>query len=218
MANTRELVELIARRVRRAAAQASNFESEIILELKHAQEKLEEGPTLPVFLKADATISPAANAGELLLANMNPANSVIRIQDDVPLAYNDTVSDELVEIPLESELKILRQKYPGEAEQAKLAVFAGDKFIIRPVPTTAYVYTVRHYKHDTAPTKDNSTLWTINFPDLIMNMAGYEVAYTLRDSEAMARFEKDQVIARTRFIRAVAAAEEAGQTHIMGDD
>lgn len=213
-----DIILLIARRCRRSAENGSNFQIEIISEIIHAQRKLEEGPTLPWFLKKSAEISVGAN--DPLVPFDSSGYSIIRLQDDKPLAYQDPTgsSPEPIEVFQEAELKILTQKYPGTGAVPKEFYVETDVAIVRPTPTQALTYVLRFYHHDTEPVLGAATLWTANFPDLIMNLAGFEIAWSLRNTEAAQFFERGAQLARDKFVKAVTAREEAGQEHIMGDD
>ncbi len=214
---TDDLITLLTRRLRRAAASGSNFEIEIIGELVHAQRKLEEGPTLPWFLKLTAIVDIGAN--EEVVPFADTGSSVIRLQDDKALAYHDPTeaAPEPIEVPQQSELAILHARNPGTGEVPREFYVEDAACIVRPIPTQALQYALRFYRKDTEPVLAASTLWMINFPDLIMNMAGVELAWSLRDELATKRFTDDLVIARDRYIKMVAAREEAGQSHVMGD-
>ncbi len=214
---TDDLITLLTRRLRRAAASGSNFETEIVGELVHAQRKLEEGPTLPWFLKTTATIIVDADDAEVLFEDTGL--SVIRLQDDKALAYTDPegVADETIEVPQQSELAILHARNPGTGLVPREFYVEDAACIVRPIPTQILTYTIRVYSKDTAPVLSASTLWMINFPDLIMNMAGVELAWSLRDEFALKRFTDDLAIARNRYFKAVHAREDAGQLHVMGD-
>lgn len=212
-----DIINLIARRVRRKAESGSNLQVEIISEVVHAQRKLEEGPTLPWFLREEATTTASASTGKFSLDDTG--YSIIRLQDDKPVAYQDPAGKALenVEVYAEAELKILHGRYPGTAEVPR-GWFLDDKdVVVRPIPTQSINYVLRFYHHDTEPVLGEATLWTANFPDLIMNMAGFEIAWSLRDNEATTRFETNLARARDKFVKAVEAREQAGQDHVMGD-
>lgn len=214
---TNDLITLLTRRLRRGAASGSNFETEIVGELVHAQRKLEEGPTLPWFLKLTTIVEIDANAEIVPFADTG--SSVIRLQDDKALAYIDPegADPEPIEVPQQSELAILHARNPGTGEVPREFYVEDAACIVRPIPTQALQYKLRFYRRDTAPVLEASTLWMINFPDLIMNMAGAELAWSLRDEVALKRFTDDLATARNRYIKAVAAREDADQNHIMGD-
>lgn len=219
MATIDEIITRIGRRLRRGVASGSNFQGEIIDELVAAQSKLEEAPTLPWFLQHEETEAQAANAETIdVVAELEA--TFIRFLDDDPLLYLDPTgaADELFEVVQNSELRIMKQRFPGTALVPEEFVLVGKDIFLRPIPTQAITYTVRFYRRDpTAPAEGATTLWSTNFSDLLMNMAGVEIAWTLRDNDAFARFERDLALARTAFIKVVAARENAGQVHVMGD-
>lgn len=214
---TDDIVLLLTRRLRRAAASGSNFEVEIVSEMVHAQRKLEEGPTLPWFLKTSTLVDIDADQETVPFDDTGAA--IIRLQDDKALAYVDPegVAPEDIEVAQQSELAILHARYPGTGGVPKEFYVESNACIVRPIPTQALQYRLRFYQKDTEPVLDAATLWTANFPDLIMNMAGVELAWSLRDEFALKRFTDDLVVARSRYVKAVHAREDADQVHIMGD-
>jgi len=220
MASIDLLVTWISRRLRRGAVSGSSMHTEIIDELVAAQNKLEEGATLPWFLQIEETeVQPADTetidtVGEL-------TDTFIRFLDDDPLLFLDPAAAagaELSEIVQNSEFRIMKQRFPETALIPKEFVLIGKDIFLRPIPTQAITYTVRFFRKDpTAPAEGATTLWSTNFSDLLMNMAGKEIAWTLRDDTAFARFEKDLALAGSAYIKAVIAREQAGQVHEMGD-
>ncbi len=219
MATIDNIVTRIARRLRRTATSGSNLQSEIIDELVHAQNKLEEGATLPWFLKHMEEEAVLANV-DVIDTDGDLAASFIRFQDDRPVTYTDPtgVATEKVDLPQQSELLILFQRYPGTGLLPKEFTLDEDNILLRPIPTQAITYQVRMFRKDpTVPAEGTTTLWSINFSDLLMNLAGREIAWSLRDDVAQARFTEDLVVARREYIKSVAAREDAGQVHIMGD-
>jgi len=220
MATIDEIVTRIARRLRRGAASGSNMQAEFIDELVAAQDKLEEGPTMPWFLAHLETEAQSANV-ETIDTVSELTETFIRFLDDDPLLYLDPAAAagaELSEIVQNSEFRIMKQRFPETALIPKEFVLVGKDIFIRPIPTQAITYTVRFYRKDpTVPAEGAVTLWSTNFSDLLMNMAGMEIAWTLRDMDAFARFERDLARTESKFIRAVMAREQAGQVHEMGD-
>lgn len=220
MATINELVTRIARRVRRKAESGSNFHTEIIDELLHAQNKLEEGVTLPWFLHVEETESQAADI-ETIDVVAELSSTFIRFLDDDPLLFLNpaaTANAELLEITQNSEFRIMKQRFPETGLLPKEFVLIGKDIFIRPIPTQAITYTVRFYRKDpTVPLEGATTLWSTNFSDLLMNMAGKEIAWTLRDDTAVKKFETDFAFAYLQYIKAVTARENAGQLHVMGD-
>lgn len=220
MASIDSIVTRIGRRLRRGVAVGSNLVTEIIDELAQAQDKLEEAPTLPWFLQIEETESQAANV-ETIDTVAELTNTFIRFLDDDPLLFLDPAAvagAELSEIVQNSEFRIMKQRFPGTGAIPKEFVLIGKDIFIRPIPTQAITYTVRFYRKDpTTPAIGATTLWSTNFSDLLMNTAGKEIAWTLRNEPAFAKFERDLISAKSDFIRVVTAREQAGQVHVMGD-
>jgi len=219
MATIDEIVTRIARRCRRKATSGSNFHTEILDELTLATAKLEESPTLPWFLLFNDTFAAAANDDDLSVLSDFTA-TFIRFADDEPLTYVDPTgeADENVVLVQNSELLILKQRYPGTGEIPKEFTLDNDIVYLRPSPTQAITYKPRYYRRDpTAVAASATTLWSTNFSDLLSNMAGKEIAWSLRDTDAFNLFKEDLVLAQRNYIRAVEARAQAGQSHEMGD-
>jgi len=219
MATIDSIVTRIGRRLRRGVLTGTNLNTEIIDELVAAQDKLEEGATLPWFLKHKESEPANANV-EIIDVVIDLTATFIRFGDDEPLVYTDPTgdADEKVVLPQNSELLIMKQRFPGTGDIPKEFTLLGSEVILRPIPTQAITYQFRFLRKDpTVPAEGETTLWSTHFSDLLMNKAGMEIAWTLRDETAAQRFERDLVIATSNFIKAVTAREEAGQVHIMGD-
>lgn len=220
MATIDQTIVRVARRLRRGAATGTNLHAEIIDELVAAQDKLEEGATLPWFLQIEEEEIQSANT-ETIDTVAELTDTFIRFLDDDPLLFLDPDAEagaELSEVTQNSEFRIMKQRFPETGNIPKEFVLIGKDIFIRPIPTQAITYTVRFYRKDpTAPAEGATTLWSTNFSDLLMNMAGKEIAWTLRDDAAFARFERDLAEARSAYIKAVIARENAGQVHVMGD-
>lgn len=227
MSTIDELVTRMGRRLRRGVGSGTNLHTEIIDELVHAQEKLEDGPTLPWFLLRRPTLDVAGvHAVVPLTGNFL---DFIRIWDggrglevlDPNITDADTEPYKI--IPLDDDLTVVLQKQSGSVTDSitlpKIAFLEGEQFFIRQEQKIDRTYRLHAYfKDPTPPAEGATTLWSKFFGDLLMNMAGREVAWTLRDEASEVRFEKDLNVARSQFIRAVAARADAGQEHVMGKD
>jgi len=217
MATIDQLVTRIARRLRRKAESGSNLQGEILDELGTAQDFLEESATLPWFLEVRVERAITANVSSFLPST---TETFLRMRDDVPVKYIDPTGAavEDVFLPAQSELLILFQRFPGTGEIPKEWVLDGANIIVRPKPTQPITYVIRFLGKDpTTPAEGATTLWSTHYSALLMNTAGREIAWTLRDTDATTRFEADLSIARSEYIRSITAREQAGQVHEMGD-
>ena len=220
MATIDEIVTRIGRRLRRGVGVGTSLLTEVIDELVSAQNKLEEAATLPWFLQHEEEEAQPADT-ETIDTVDELADTFIRFLDDDPLLFLDPAAGadaELSEIVQNSEFRIMKQRFPGTALIPREFVLIGKDIFVRPIPTQAITYTVRFYRKDpTVPATGATTLWSTNFSDLLKNMAGKEIAWTLRDMDAFKLFNDDLAIANVAFIKAMAARENAGQIHVMGD-
>jgi len=213
------IVTRIGRRLRRGVGAGTTLLTEIIDELVRAQDELEERVTLPWFLMHKEAEITVANT-EIINVVSDLTSNFIRFIEDEPLVYTDPTGEatEKVVLPQNSELLITKQRFPGTGEIPKEFVLLGEEIIVRPIPTQAITYQFRFFRKDpTAPALGVTTLWSKNFSALLMNLAGKEIAWTLRDNDATTRFETDLALAQSNFIKAVEAREQAGQVHVMGD-
>ena len=142
------------------------------------------------------------------------------MQDDEPLSYTDPTgnSTELIPVVPQSERKILLQRYPGTGDVPKEFIIDGNLIVVRPIPNQEITYTFRYYRKDpTIPAAGATTLWSRHFSNLLMNMAGKEIAWSLSNEAAFQRFNNDLNTAYQQFRNAVIAREESGMEHTMGD-
>lgn len=227
MSTIDKVVVRIGRRLRRGVGIGTNLETEIIDELVHAQEKLEDGPTLPWFLLDRKTKTVVGVHSEVTLDT--DFVDFIRVWDGgrglevLDSSITSADAEKFKIIPFDDDLTVVLQKQSGSVTNditlPKIAFQEGDTIFIRQEQKIDRTYRLHAYWRDpTPPATGATTLWSKNFADLLMNMAGREIAWTLRDDASEARFEKDLNVARTQFIRAVAARADAGQEHEMGKD
>lgn len=227
MSTIDELETRIGRRLRRGVGAGTNLRIEIIDELVAAQVKLEEGPTLPWFLLDRKTKVVTGVHSEVLLTT--DFADFLRVWDGgrglEVLDPNVTDVDEepYKVVPFDDDLTVVLQKHSGSVTDSvtlpKIAFQEGDTIFIRQEQKIDRTYRLHAYwKDPTVPATGVTTLWSINFSDLLMNMAGREIAWTLRDDASQTRFTEDLTLARSNFIRAVAARADAGQEHEMGKD
>lgn len=227
MATIDQIETRIGRRLRRKVGVGTTLRTEIIDELVAAQVKLEEGPTLPWFLLVRKVKTVAGVHSEVTL-DTDFAN-FIRVWDGgrglevLDPSVTDVDEEPYKVVPFDDDLTVVLQKQSGSVAESitlpKIAFQEGDTIFVRQEQKIGRTYRLHAYwKDPTVPATGATTLWSTNFADLLMNMAGREMAWTLRDDAAEARFEKDLAIARSNFIRAVAARADAGQEHEMGKD
>lgn len=219
MATIDDLITRIGRRLRRKITSGTNLHTEVLDELTNAQNQLEEGATVPWFLNTTEVVAKGANASTIDM-QADLTSTFIRLQDDEPVKYVDPTGAAVEDIflPAQSEILILLQRYPGTGDVPKEWALDGQNIVVRPKPTQGISYNIRYVRKDpTLPAAGATTLWSLHYAALLMNMAGREIAWTLRDNDATQRFETDLGIARTEFIRSLLARENAGQVHEMGD-
>lgn len=219
MATINSIVTRIGRRIRRGVGSSTSLHTEIIDELVNAQDTLEESTTLPWFLKHKESEAAGANT-EVINVVDDLTATFIRFVEDEPLVYTDPAgnSNEKIVLVPNSELLIMKQRHPGTGDIPKEYVLLGDEVIVRPIPTQTITYQFRFFRKDpTVPAEGATTLWSTYFSDLLMNLAGLEIAWSLRDADIGGRFERGLAIARSNYIKVVTAREEAGQVHEMGD-
>ncbi len=219
MATIDSIVTRIGRRLRRGIASGSGLHTDTLDELVNAQNTLEESTTLPWFLAHKESEAAGANT-EIVDVVADLTATFIRFIEDEPVVYTDptgAAAEKVVLVP-NSELLIMKQRFPGTGTIPKEYVLLGDEVILRPIPTQAITYQFRFFRKDpTVPAEGATTLWSTHFSDLLMNLAGLEIAWSLRDDVAGGRFERGLAIARSNYIKVVLAREEAGQVHVMGD-
>jgi hypothetical protein len=214
VATTDQLVSRLRRRLTRLT---TNIDATILDELAAAQTWLEDRPTLPFFLLTSFT--PTLTGETLNLLTMSP--NYIRLADDDPVRVQDTsLVYPWVKLSKDDTLEVLYSRELGTTTSYPLYYAQhGFDLYFRAIPATPQTIRVRCYQRvSTVPVAGNSTLWTTHAGDLLMSVAGREVAKYLRDNESAKYY--DEMFSRewTALLKRNEAQAMAGLDLTLGGD
>ena len=196
---------------RRLGRRGMTITSEFLDEMIAAQERLERGPALPRFLKKTVTITTAANSP--VLTGLPPSD-FIRVYDDAALTYIDSSGNEkkAARVDMYDQLRMWRNRgVPTDCVYYFIDTNTNIEINAQP---TDVDFTFTYYAKDAAPNTDN--LWTTHQGDLIMAMAGTELAAWLRDDRALQYFTNVAQHERVRMVKQIEADEWGDTDLIMG--
>jgi len=167
----------------------SDLELNIITHLQLAQLQLEKAPTKPWFLfSADVTLTTVADTESVAIPTDFISESDMCVLRYVP-ADSDGIEDE---VDLRKDIYAVLRKTFREVESGPPQAYAvvGEFFRFFPLPDDAYSVHLIHYKKDALLTTNIENQWLEHAPKLLMGVAGKELAAALRDSAAMATFQR----------------------------
>lgn len=172
----------------------SDLSTNIITNLKFAQQTLEKGPTKPWFLISEDSFADLTS-GEQRLAL---PTDFLQETDQAVLRYvpddAETIADEidLVKDDYDTLRKNYEVKASSDADSATGAPEAyallGDYFRIFPTPDDDYRVRMIYYASDTVLSSNVENDWLKHVPLLLIGKAGKQIASALRDSVAASTF------------------------------
>lgn len=199
-------------------------EPTILSALQEAQRILETGRTLPEWLIVyDADITVTADNPNFALPS-----DFLRLHEDYDLYYTNT-GNARVFLPRKDSREAYLAFISDGSEDAiadtsnspypKVWVRRGKTAgYFYPTPTTSFTAKLTYYKKAQVLTSDIENEWLANAPDLIIGLAGIQVAGILRDKDAMAQFTTRYKMGLGSFIGDVVEDELAGRPLMMGRD
>lgn len=220
MASVDNIVARIKRRLSRK--NDANIGTDIIDELASAQERFEDGPTLPRFL-----IAPVVNTGlSAETLDLSTLTGFLRLEEKgiyVQDPQADPTGEQYVPVYKE-DYDVMISRNLGSAQDAqtlpKYYALVGNVAYFRPIPYAGTTFNLRifYYRRDpTAPIAGGSTLWCTNLPTLMMAEAGREISKYLRDDAALKYFEaRYQEAYSQNFLRPKQAFDDSAQEMVMG--
>lgn len=194
----------------------------IIAALQSAQRTLEMGRTLPNFLLVfDASIAVTANDPNITL----PSN-FLRLSDEYELYYTNTDG---------ARIFIPRRNYT-EAYQAFVASGDEDGTVIQttssypqvwvhrsdttgllvPTPTVSFTAKLTYYKAAQVLDTNIENEWLAKAPEVMIGLAGIQVAGVLRDKDALSEFTRRYKMGQGSLMGKIVEDELAGRGLVMG--
>lgn len=168
----------------------SDLSTNIITNLKFAQQTLEKGPTKPWFLiSEDSYIRTTAEEPRLPIPS-----DFLQETDEAVLRYvPDDITDGEVDLKKDF-YDVLRKNYmdvdTGTVESGPPEAYAliGIYFRLFPTPDDDYLIRQIYYKSDTVLSSNVENAWLKHLPMLLIGKAGKQLASALRDSVAASTF------------------------------
>lgn len=197
-------------------------DSSIILALQSAQRILETGRTLPDWMiEYDALISVTTGVPTFALPTR-----FLRMHDDYDLYYLNS-DGARVFIPRKNyteayqayvasgdeddEVDVATSSYPQVWVQRSKTVG-----LLVPTPTVSFSAYLTYYKAGELLTSDVENVWLANAPELIIGLAGINIAGMLRDKDALVYFTTKYKMGQGSFMGEVVENELAGRGLVMG--
>lgn len=170
----------------------SDLSSQIITNLKLAQTSLEKGPTKPWFLVAeDSYIRTTSGEQRLPIPS-----DFLQETDQAVLRYvPDDLTDGEVDLK-KDDYDTLRKNYldstTGTTQTGPPEAYAllGEYFRLFPTPDDDYLIRQIYFAEDDVLSTNIENGWLKHFPYLLIGKAGGQIASALRDSGALATFNR----------------------------
>ena len=211
---------------RRLGRRGMTITTEFLDEMIAAQELLEKMGALPKWMKvtsADVTTL----AGNAILTGM-PPTGFVRVYDDQALEFKDTDGNyrRARRLDTRNQLVSKRNTFAALSNQDSVdadiwwfldTITGGVKQIeITPTQTRDVDFNLSYYAAEVVLTGANDNKWCTFEPDLIMGMAGMELATWLRDDRALQKFTTQAQTARRILVNQIESDEWGDQDLTMG--
>lgn len=204
--------EVIAE-IKRGLGYRSDKTDEIKAKLYLAQQELERGQTLPLFIVLeDETISLSADVGTWEL----PSN-FIRELDDFGAPYSTfTVDGDVVNLK-KLPYDVGYAQYSGADAGAPVAYSRrANTLRFWPTPDEDTTITISYYAKQDDPRTASTNAWSENAPGLLIGLAGMMVAADVEHDRAEAKFARIYALARKSVFNEIVAQEDANMQYSLG--
>lgn len=206
--------DLETRAKRRLGRRGMAITTEFLDEMKAAQKKLEKAGALPKWLKT-TTGDITTLEGNTILTSL-PPTGYIRAYDDQALVYDDDDGDEQRAIRLDTRNQLISKKNAGVSGEIYWYEVSKTVIEVAPELTRDYVFRMTYYAKDTVLSGSNSNTWCSEEGELIMGMAGIELAVWLRDDRALKYYSNLAATERRRMVNQIESDEFADVDLVMG--
>lgn len=206
--------ELELRCKRRLGRRTMNITADFLDEMKAAQIKLEKSGALPKWLKT-TTGDLVTPSGDVLLTGIPPAD-YIRVYDDQALVYDADDEAERRVIRLDTRNQLVSKRNAGVSGNIYWYEVSKTVFEIVPAQSVDRTFRLTYYAMDTILTGANDNQWTANEGELIMGMAGVELATWLRDDRALQYYTNLAATERRRMVNQIESDEWGDIDLVMG--
>lgn len=185
--------------------------------LRWAQDQLENGQTLPWFLRQiDDTLSGTGGNGAVSLPT-----GFIREDDEsgVWVVVSGDASTQHLNKTSWENLRLLRTDVTtGVDYTGKPSYYAlrNTTFEIAPVPANDYTVTWTYFKKADDLSGVTTNAWLANWPDALWSLAGMFMARKLRDSDAYSMFQETHLLSIQLLKNEIAVREDANAEYVIG--
>lgn len=194
-------------------------------ELRHAQDRLENGPIRPWFLKEDRTYTFTI-PGEPRVRLPVGAIEFLEEDEDSALWYAPTSGAPDVEIYKE-DLDFLTKNqrlWSGTSDDEvveqgipRFYALSGFYFRLFPTPDAAYRIRMVYFKKDAPLTSNVENKWLKYAPWFVIGEAGSVLAVSARDKVAQAEFARLRQTGAVTLNTQTEARQHANRNYVMGD-
>jgi hypothetical protein len=190
-------------RIQRGLGFRTDLEDDILLELRQAQTMLEQGQSLPWWLRIDSSLSATANVSTITIPT-----GFIRFDEDVEPWVIDTTTGKRNVVKVMDYDQLLSLSWDEDTSAVATGTITGlairqSTFIVAPTPTEATtVYAAWYFADDDLESldDDDSNLWLTYAPLVIVGMAGVAMAKDIKDQDATQTFTQMYDNANTRLV------------------
>lgn len=191
--------------------QRTGLGSAIVEELKLAQVRHEQAPTLPWFLLASATPVTVADTQTVAVPT-----GYIRDWDEGGLFYTDSEGEQH-EIQKKDYNMLKRDPDFAVTGAPQYYALVGSSYYLFPTPDAVYNLSTFYYKNAALLAADNTeNSWLLYAPEVLLNAAGIQMARFYRDEAAISIFSMDYAEAVRRMEEADVARREAAVRRFIG--
>lgn len=198
----------------------SDLATQIITQLKFAQQVLESNPTKPWFLVTeDAYIRTLSGDDRVPV----PSDFIQEVDSAVLHYVPDTVTALNPEVDLKKDdYDVLRQNYrdtsTGTIKTGPPEAYCllGNYFRIFPTPDDDYLLRQIYMAPDTVLSSNIENNWLLHFPYLLIGKAGVFIASALRDSAALATFMQWEIKGQALLVQRTYERELANEKLQVG--
>lgn len=181
----------------------SDLEDDILLELRLQQDILEQGQSLPWWLRLDSSLAAVAGIGTIAVPT-----GFIRFDEDVEPWTVDTTTGKRSVVKVIDWDQLLSLTWDEDAQATatgpvRAMAIRGTLLQIAPTPTANGTLYASWYAKDTdlADLNDTETnLWLTHAPLVLIALAGIEVAGDIEHAEAVKKFTAVYTQANSRMI------------------
>lgn len=180
-----------------------DLDAAILLELRVQQDLLEQGQSLPWWLRVDGSLSAVAATDTIALPT-----GFIRLDEDIEPWMTDTTTGKRSAIKIVDWDQLLALTWDEDTQAVatgpvRAMAIRNTTFQLAPVPTeNGTIYASWYAKDENLAdiASNESNLWLTYAPLVLVGLAGLEVAADLQHDDAVEKFQRIYAGANSRMI------------------